>query len=338
MKIQVLLLVITMLISVEVNCQQSILDFKFAPFFRLGRQSLTRFIQPKTFDQGFQEIMKQKKVQRQFSNDTPFFCDVNGHGARSKTVPKSVHMLRLGDIDIVGAIGDSLTAGNGIFALNELQVLLEGRGASWSIGGLQSWRQFLTVPNIIKEFNPNLYGFSIAGQAYSYERVSRFNVAEVGVRNKKKFYLLKAILNLFNFASKATASDTVHQARNIIKRMRNDPKVNMKKHWKLLTYMIGANDFCLDICYHQDQNKVIEKGANALTLTLRILRENLPRTLVNVVLPPDVSILLRFTNKPDTCKSLHYLECPCLFSLNHQTNRNRTIDTINRSQAFLGSW
>lgn len=126
------------------------------------------------------------------------------------------------------------------------------------------------------------------------------------------------------------ASDTPHQARNIVKRMRSDQKVNIKKHWKLLTYMIGANDFCLDICYHQDQDKVIEKAANALVLALRILRENLPRTLVNVVFPPDVSILLGFTNKPDACKSLHYLECPCLFSLSHQKNRNRTIDTIRR--------
>lgn len=126
------------------------------------------------------------------------------------------------------------------------------------------------------------------------------------------------------------AIDTVHQARNIVKRMRSDPNVNIKKHWKLVTYMIGANDFCLDICYHQDQDKVIEKAAASLLLALRILRENLPRTLVNVVLPPDVSILLRFTNRPDTCKTLHYFECPCLFSLNHQKHRNRTIDTIRR--------
>lgn len=125
-------------------------------------------------------------------------------------------------------------------------------------------------------------------------------------------------------------SDTVHQARNIVKRMRSDTKVNMKKHWKLLTYMVGANDFCLDICYQPNQDKVLEKAAKDLILALRILRENLPRTLVNVVLPPDVSILLRFTNRPDECKSLHYFECPCLFSLNHLEQRERTIDTIRR--------
>lgn len=181
MKYQVSLLLVVTLVGIKVNTQETILDFKLAPIFRRGRENLKRFIQPMTFSRGFQEIMKQNKVQRQFSSDMPFFCDVNGPGARSKTVPKSVHNLRFGDIDIVGAIGDSLTAGNGIFALNELQVLIEGRGASWSIGGYQTWRQFLTLPNIIKEFNPNLYGFSISGDANSYDKASRFNVAEVGV-------------------------------------------------------------------------------------------------------------------------------------------------------------
>lgn len=184
MKFEVMLLGIFAFASSEVNSQESLLDFKLAPIFRLGRQSLSSLIKPQTFERGLQEIMKQNKVQRQLSNDTPFFCDVNGPGARSKSVPKSVHMLRLGDIDVVGAIGDSLTAGNGIFALNELQVLIEGRGASWSIGGQRTWRQFLTLPNILKEFNPKLYGYSVADQANSYEKVSRFNVGEVGVSKR----------------------------------------------------------------------------------------------------------------------------------------------------------
>lgn len=111
-------------------------------------------------------------------------------------------------------------------------------------------------------------------------------------------------------------SDTVHQAKNLVKRMRSDAKVNLKQHWKLITYMIGGNDFCLDICYHENQDKVIEKAGNNLLLALRILKGNLPRTMINVVLPPDVTILTRFINKPSECQSLHYLECKktdCMF-------------------------
>lgn len=69
-------------------------------------------------------------------------------GGRSTTVPTSVHKLRPGDIDIVSAIGDSLTAGNGALAKNILQVFIENKGVSWSIGGQSRWQKFLTVQKV----------------------------------------------------------------------------------------------------------------------------------------------------------------------------------------------
>jgi hypothetical protein len=51
---------------------------------------------------------------------------------------------------------------------------------------------------------------------------------------------------------------------------------------------------------------------------------------VNVVLPPDVSILTRIKNRPNECRSLHYFECPCMFSLNKQETKARSINTIKR--------
>lgn len=161
----------------------TILDDTFSPLVRFGRELFYLFVQPKTFEKALTLNLKNKKVQQQFKNDTRFFCDVNGPGARSKAVPKSVHMLTPGDIDIVGAIGDSLTAGASIYALNVLQILLEGRGSSWAIGGQQTWRNFLTMPNILKEFNPNLYGYSVSYQGTAYDKSARFNVAETGVRS-----------------------------------------------------------------------------------------------------------------------------------------------------------
>lgn len=184
MEFNSVLIVISLFFGGFVESQdRTILDTKFSPFFRLTRETLNSLLQPRSFDHALELNLKNNKLQRQFPNDTKFFCDVNGPGARSKTIPKTVHMLRPGDIDIVGAIGDSLTAGNGAFALNELQVLLEGRGASWAIGGQRTWRNFLTLPNILKEFNPKLYGYSVTDQGNSFQKTSRFNVAEPGVRN-----------------------------------------------------------------------------------------------------------------------------------------------------------
>lgn len=161
--------------------------------------------------QKFPRLLLQK-LQKQFNPDDPFFCDFNGAGRRSATVPTSVHRLRPGDIDIVGAIGDSLTAGNGAMATNIIQVSTENKGLSWTIGGQKTWRTFLTIPNILKEYNPKLYGFSL-GDGLGTHRSSRFNTAEIG----------------------AMSRDITHQAWNLIARMKSDPNVDMQNHWKVLS-------------------------------------------------------------------------------------------------------
>lgn len=68
--------------------------------------------------------------------DHPFPCDTTpgSPGVRSATRPTSVHRLRPGDIDVVGAMGDSLTAGSASAAANLLEILIENRGMSWSGG------------------------------------------------------------------------------------------------------------------------------------------------------------------------------------------------------------
>lgn len=70
-------------------------------------------------------------------------------------------------------MGDSLTAGNGAMATNVLQLLIENKGISGMIGGQSTWHKYLTLPNIIKVFNPNLYGYSLS-DGYSTDRRSRF--------------------------------------------------------------------------------------------------------------------------------------------------------------------
>lgn len=44
------------------------------------------------------------------------------------------------------------------------------------IGGQASWRKYLTLPNILKEFNPSLIGFS-TGPGEFLSRRANFNVA-----------------------------------------------------------------------------------------------------------------------------------------------------------------
>lgn len=80
--------------------------------------------------------------------------------------------------------------------------------------------------------------------------------------------------------------DMPHEAKILVKRMRSDSKVDIQQHWKIVTILIGPNDFCSDFCYQAYPERTHENHRRELIETLRILRDNLPRTIVNVVTPP----------------------------------------------------
>lgn len=66
-----------------------------------------------------------QKVQKPFAESDRFFCDPDGPGKRSDSIPNSVHQLRPGDIDIIAAMGDSLTAGSSFLtAMKTLSVFI----------------------------------------------------------------------------------------------------------------------------------------------------------------------------------------------------------------------
>ena len=98
--------------------------------------------------------------------------------AKDSTVPTSVHALRPSDVKCIGAMGDSLTAGLGAHALTPIGLLFENRGAnfvflhillytycfllgvSWSVGGDHTYTKILSVPNALRQYNPDLEGYS----------------------------------------------------------------------------------------------------------------------------------------------------------------------------------
>lgn len=54
----------------------------------------------------------------------------------------------------------------------------------------------------------------------------------------------------------------------------------MRTHWKLLTFMIGGNDFCSDICYQTNATQWINRSQEKyLIKTLKFIRDNMPRCL-----------------------------------------------------------
>ncbi|XP_052873446.1 phospholipase B1, membrane-associated-like [Anopheles cruzii] len=231
--------------------------------------------------------------------EVPFPCNVSL--GRSQRVPSSVHKLRPGDIGVVAALGDSLTAATGAAASGFVDLYMENRGLAWSIGGQWNWRNVTTLPNILKVFNPKLVGYSY-GDAYPFHWDTQYNMAEIG----------------------AVSYDIPYMARALVQRIRQDRRVDWKRDWKLLTIAIGGNDICSFVCTMQRPETLPHKHRLRLQRTLRYLRDNLPRTFVNVVSVPSVKKVVMLPRKPFACESLHHGECSCwVGKLYNQTDASR---------------
>lgn len=66
------------------------------------------------------------------------------------------------------------------------------------------------------------------------------------------------------------------------------PKSTIFLDSQLITIMIGPNDFCYNICYLNNTSVTLSSHERDLVKTLRTLRDALPRTLVNLVIPPSI--------------------------------------------------
>lgn len=158
---------------------------------------------------------------------------------------------------------------------------------------------FSSFLNWQQVFNPNLTGYS-TGTGEFISSKARLNIA---------------------FPVAAT-EDALKQARILVQRIRNDPRINFTKHWKvlirfyrkfvdhrsisilkrrkinlynrliptndkifllqLITIFFGANDICSAQCYNPEQFSPL-RHAFHLRKVLDYLKTTLPRTLVNLI-------------------------------------------------------
>ncbi|KAK2582428.1 hypothetical protein KPH14_004738 [Odynerus spinipes] len=248
-------------------------------------------------------------VQAPIPKDVPFPCEVRGW--RSSITPTSVHRLKPGDIDIIASLGDSLSAGTGIFGSNIFHLLIDNRGAAAAGGGQGTWREYLTLPNMLKEYNPNLYGYAAADFS-TLEEGSKFNIAEAAAESK----------------------DMPYMALTLVKRLKNDPKVDMKKHWKHISLMIGSNDFCSELCYASSPSKLFKDHERDIVEALRIIRDNVPRAFVSLIPPPSLNALVATREgRPSIyCDVITDLECPCMFGLRYRKKRPEYYALMKRWQ------
>ena len=102
------------------------------------------------------------------------------YGREKSLKPTSVHKLKPSDIDLVAALGDSISSGVGALATNLLGLFNEYRGVTFSAGGRGNWQQYLTLPNILKNFNPDLKGMALENTRAYANQIDGLNLAQAG--------------------------------------------------------------------------------------------------------------------------------------------------------------
>ncbi|TKS86768.1 Phospholipase B1, membrane-associated [Collichthys lucidus] len=225
----------------------------------------------------------------------------------SPTTPTSVHKLRPGDIKVVAAVGDSLTAGNGVGAKgdNLFLVMSEYRGLSWSIGGDENITTVTTLPNILKEFNPNVTGFSTG----------------IGNQNTPGAFLNQAVAG-------AKSGGIPGQARRLIDIMKNDSTVDFENDWKLVTLFIGGNDLCQ---YCNDRAALSPQNYSYHMMTsLDMLYKEVPRVIVNVMEILEIEGLRRIKRDSFGCNTLQKYVCPCFLLAGEDSSELAEVKRINR--------
>ncbi|XP_033694695.1 phospholipase B1, membrane-associated isoform X1 [Tursiops truncatus] len=227
----------------------------------------------------------------------------------SDTIPTSVHRLKLADIKVIGALGDSLTAGNGAGSKpgDVLDVLTQYRGLSWSAGGDQNLSSVTTLPNILREFNPSLKGFSLG----------------TGRQNSPGAFLNQAVAG-------ARAEDLPVQARRLVDLMKNYEDINFQEDWKIITLFIGGNDLC-NVCKDPVRYSP-QKFVDNIGKALDILHAEVPRAFVNLVkILEIISLRELYQEKNVSCpRPVLRKLCPCVLKFDDNSTELASLIKVNK--------
>lgn len=158
------------------------------------------------------------------------------------------------DIGIIASMGDALATGVGLWP----QTDIEFRGAAFPIGGDATIDGLVTVPNILREFNPSLAGVSHGMGTREQLPEHQLSVARTG----------------------ATSVDMPEQANELVRRLGRLHEVNFKEHWVMIIITIGSEEVC---------SSCSGPSYADLEKTIKILSLGIPKAFVVMIGPIHVS-------------------------------------------------
>lgn len=197
----------------------------------------------------------------------------------------NVNNLRPGNIRVIMAMGDSITAAMSAKDTTFLS-MKEYRGLSYAIGGDSG---VTTMPNILAQYTQQGYPIGTS--------------TGVGKRDMKTNGLNGAVSGAIN-------SDMLGQAQWLVEQLKANTAINFETDWKLLTLWIGSNNLC-DVCKDNSGNNVAN-FENEVTEALEYLYSSVPRVFVNLVSNLDITQLDNIDS--GLCDMLHSIACGCVVS------------------------
>lgn len=187
--------------------------------------------------------------------------------------------------------------------------MVEYRSRSWSIGGKSILEKVVTLPNILKKFNPNVFGFNTCSTFFPTSKNGKgFNAAVSGQE----------------------ANHTPEQAQRLVERLKNSKLIDYKKDWKMITIFIGGNDLC-DYCKDKALHSPKQYLAD-IENALDILYQNLSNTFVNLVTVLRANQVKQL-NLNFVCNTLHRMTCPCAAFPDSAEAERELLDVQNQYQA-----
>jgi len=231
--------------------------------------------------------------------------------------PNSIKQLYPDNVDVVLALGDSITAAFGLEGIEG--GIFEFRGQSWSIGADEGET---TLFNFFKYYNPKVKGGSMS---YHFPEVC------LGP-NFCPNYQYRPSYDILNAAqSGAWVQNIPIQLTFLLDQMKAN-NIDIEKTWKVMTLFIGANNLCR-AC--DDSYSIYDSGVEfkkSLHSVLLSIQKSFPRTLVNLVSIFNISGVFNISLSNDYCRGIHdilgFSECECAFSWTNGSYYRQKMDDI----------
>ncbi|XP_065058871.1 phospholipase B1, membrane-associated-like [Rhopilema esculentum] len=214
---------------------------------------------------------------------TIFPCSVpTTHNSKAN----SVNQLQPKDIDVILSLGGAFSTGVATGSLTVPGLFSSHKTRSFSIGGKLTVEHFITLPSILKKFNPSLKGAIFEEETFS----------------------------TINYGS--SIRQLPRRALNLIRKLETRKDVDFERSWKLLTLSLDFDDYCiacrLESGWDDHLKSVVE--------TLDTLHSKVPRLFVNLVLAPNVTQLYSSPSS-QKCSQLYRKSCECMDS---QSDEDKT--------------